>query len=97
MGGSPITDVTPLLSTRLQRTVIDRTGLAGPWDLTLTYTPEPSQISPGVLAAGTQPVFDPNGPSIFTAVQEQLGLKLESIRAPVAVLVIERAEFAREN
>jgi uncharacterized protein (TIGR03435 family) len=95
--GAPIADMAPLLSTRLQRTVIDRTGLAGPWDLTLTYTPEPSQISPGVLTAGTPPVFDPDGPSIFTAVQEQLGLRLESVRAPVAVLVIERAEFAREN
>jgi uncharacterized protein (TIGR03435 family) len=97
MGGSPIADVTPLLSTRLQRTVIDRTGLTGPWDLTLTYTPEPGQIAPGTIAPGTQPAFDPNGPSIFTAVQEQLGLKLEATRAPIEVLVIERAEFAREN
>jgi len=97
MGGSPIADVTPLLSTRLQRTVIDRTGLAGPWDLTLTYTPEPSQIAPGAVAPGAQPAFDPNGPSIFTAVQEQLGLKLESTRAPVSVLIIEGAEFARDN
>jgi uncharacterized protein (TIGR03435 family) len=97
MGGSAIADVTPLLSTRLQRTVIDRTGLTGPWDLTLTYTPEPSQISPGVLAPGSQPAFDPNGPSLFTAVQEQLGLKLESMRTPVDVLVIDRAEFPREN
>jgi len=97
MGGSLLTDVTPLLSTRLQRTVIDRTGLEGPWDLTLTYTPEPSQIAAGTLAPGSQPTFDPNGPSIFTAVQEQLGLKLESTRAPVSVLVIERAELAREN
>ena len=97
MGGSPLADMTPLLSTRLQRTVIDRTGLAGPWDLTLTYTPEPSQIAAGAVAPGSQPTFDPNGPSIFTAVQEQLGLKLESTRAPVDVLVLERAELAREN
>ena len=97
MGGSPLSEFTALLSTRLQRTVVDRTGLTGPWDLTLTYTPEPSQISPGVLAPGTQPAFDPNGPSIFTAVQEQLGLKLEATRAPVEVLVIERAEFAGEQ
>ena len=97
MSGSPIVDVAPLLSTRLQRTVIDRTGLTGPWDLTLTYTPEPNQIAAGVVGPGVAATVDPNGPSIFTAVQEQLGLKLESTRAPVDVLVIERAEFAREN
>ena len=62
-----------------------------------TYTPEPSQIAAGAAVPGTQPSFDPNGPSILTAVQEQLGLKLESTRAPVDVLVIERAEFARDN
>jgi len=65
--------------------------------VSLTYTPEPSQIADGVLAPGQQPSFDPNGPSIFTAVQEQLGLKLESARAPVDVLVIEQARFANEN
>jgi hypothetical protein len=68
-----------------------------PWDVTLTYTPEPSQIARGVLAPGDQPNVTPDGPSIFTAVQEQLGLKLESTRAPVDVLVIDRAEFARDN
>jgi uncharacterized protein (TIGR03435 family) len=85
------------LSTRLQRTVVDQTGLQGPWDLTLTYTPEPSQIAQGAISPGVQPTFDPNGPSIFTAVQEQLGLKLEATRAPVDVLAIERVELAREN
>jgi uncharacterized protein (TIGR03435 family) len=96
MGGTPIAEITPLLSTRVQRTVIDRTGLTGPWNLTLTYAPEPSQIPAGELFPGLPP-FDPNGPSLFTAVQEQLGLKLESTRAPVDVLVIERAQPATEN
>lgn len=97
IGGSPLSAFAAMLSTRLQRTVVDRTGLTGPWDLMLTYTPEPSQIAQGALSPGQQPTFDPNGPSIFTAVQEQLGLKLEAIRAPVDVLVIERAEFATDN
>jgi uncharacterized protein (TIGR03435 family) len=97
MGGSPMSDFALSLSPRLQRTVVDRTGLAGPWDLTLTYTPDPSQISPGTFLPGTQPQFDPNGPSLFAAVQEQLGLKLESTNGPVAVLVVERAERARED
>jgi len=97
IGGSPLSQFAAMLSTRLQRTVVDRTGLTGPWDLTLTYTPEPSQIAAGVLSPGQQPTFDPNGPSIFTAVQEQLGLKLEATRGPVDALVIDRAEFATDN
>jgi uncharacterized protein (TIGR03435 family) len=97
IGGAPLTELATMLSTRMQRTVVDRTGLKGPWDLTLTYTPEASQISKGALGPGDQPSFDPNGPSIFTAVEEQLGLKLEATRAPVSVLAIERAEFAMEN
>jgi uncharacterized protein (TIGR03435 family) len=97
IGGSPLSELVLLLSARLQRMVVDRTALTGPWDVTLTYTPEPSQIARGVLAPGDQPNVNPDGPSIFTAVQEQLGLKLESTRAPVDVLVIDRAEFARDN
>jgi len=97
LGGSPLTEFAAMLSTRMQRTVLDRTGLTGAWDATLTYTPEPSQIAAGALAPGAQPAFDPNGPSIFTAVQEQLGLKLDATRAPVDVLVVERAAFAQEN
>ena len=97
MGGSPLSEFIPILADRFQRMVVDRTNLAGPWDLTLTYTPEPSQIAPGAFSPADQPTFDPNGPSIFTALQEQLGLKLEATRAPVEVLVIDRAEFAGEN
>ena len=95
MGGTPMMVLAPMLSTRLQRTVIDRTGLTGAWDLTLTYRPE---IAAGAATADSTPAAgDPNAPSLFTAMQEQLGLKLESTRAPVPVLVIDRAEFAREN
>jgi len=97
LGGAPLSQFAAMLSTRLQRTVVDRTGLTGPWDLILTYTPEPSQIAAGALSPGQQPAFDPNGPSIFTAVQEQLGLKLDATRGPVDALVIDRAEFATDN
>ena len=62
--------------------VIDRTGLAGNWDFDLRYAAE----SRAPLAA------DPDAPSLFTALQEQLGLRLESIRGPVDVLVIDRVE-----
>lgn len=97
MTGQPITELVPLLSTRVQRTVVDRTGLAGPWDLMLTYAPDASPIPADAAAQGIQVPTDPNAPSLFTALQEQLGLKLESTRAPVDVLVIAHAEFAREN
>jgi len=73
-----------------QRTVIDRTGLSGRFDFDLTYTPD--QISPEgakVVAAG---LADANGPSLFTAIQEQLGLKLEAARGPVKILVVDRVE-----
>jgi len=53
------------------------------------------------FAAGAQaapPVLsDPSGPSLFTAVQEQLGLKLESMKGPVEVLIIDHAERPSEN
>ena len=95
LGGAHIADFVPMLSTRVERTVVDRTGLTGAWDVLLNYAPEPSQIPPGPLFPGV--TFDPNGPSLFTALQEQLGLKLESTRAPIEVLAIDRAEFAKDN
>jgi uncharacterized protein (TIGR03435 family) len=59
------------------RVVVDRTGLTAPLDFDLSWTPQR---------------VDPSAPSIFTAVEEQLGLKLEATKAPVEVLMIERAE-----
>lgn len=70
------------LSRWSERTVIDRTGLTGKFDLSLTWAPN---------ERGSQQA-DPSVPSIFTAVQEQLGLELESQRGPVEVLVIDHAE-----
>lgn len=75
------------LSRSVSRPVVDRTGLDGAFDWILEWTPD--QQPP----AGNEPVsIDPNHPSIFAAIQEQLGLKLEPARGPVAVLVIDRAE-----
>ena len=98
VGGSPLTQVASSLAMFAGRIVVDKTGLIGAYDFTLTWTPDqmanrPPGAPPGPDAA---PV-DPNGPSLFTAVQEQLGLKLESQRGPVAVLVIDRAEHPTEN
>ena len=74
----------------LNRLIVDRTGLEGQYSLTLKFTPE--NIPPAGPAPPGFPQVDPNGPSVFTALQEQLGLKLDSQRAPVEVLVIDRLE-----
>jgi uncharacterized protein (TIGR03435 family) len=90
-GGVSLAMLTQLLSQFTQRIVIDRTGLEGNFDIDLTFTPE--RMPQGAPPPGAPPLtIDPNGPSLFTAVQEQLGLKLESERAPVEVLVIDHVE-----
>jgi len=68
------------------RSIIDRTGLTGGFDLELTWTPD---LPSGNAADGPPPAND--GPSLFTAMQEQLGLKLDAQRGPVDVLVIDSA------
>jgi uncharacterized protein (TIGR03435 family) len=75
----------------LDRPVIDRTGLAGEFAIHLEWTRERDRT-----AAGDAPVAQ-SRPSIFTALQEQLGLKLESIKAPVDVLVIDGVELPSAN
>ena len=71
------------------RLVIDKTGLAGRFAFTLTWTPEQMPTAPP--PPGVPPI-DPNGPSFFTALQEQLGLKLVSAKGPVDVVVIDSVE-----
>src|SRR6202000_971768 len=69
------------------RVVVDKTGLTGNYSWNLKWTPE----LPGGPASGTP--TDDTSPSFFTAIQEQLGLKLESEKAPVAVLSVDRMEL----
>jgi uncharacterized protein (TIGR03435 family) len=99
VGGAPISQVANALANFVGRTVVDKTGLTGSYEFTLTWTPDQMpQRPPGApepLVNGVP--IDPNGPSIFTAVQEQLGLKLDSQRGPVKILVIDRAEHPTEN
>lgn len=71
------------------RLVVDKTGLSGRFAFSLTWTPD--QIPTVAPPPGIPPV-DPNGPSLVTALQEQLGLKLESAKGPVEVLVIDSVE-----
>jgi uncharacterized protein (TIGR03435 family) len=80
----------------LDRPVVDQTNLTGRFDFTLTWTPDESQF--GGLVRVPPPTGDAAAPpGLFTAIQEQLGLKLESTRAPVDVLVIDRVEKPSDN
>ena len=88
-----------VLTQMTNRFVVDRTGLMGNYDVDLQWTPQGLRIGrpPGVDAPpGAPPVPapppDPNGASLETAIQEQLGLKLDPQRGPVPVLVIDRVE-----
>ena len=85
-GGRSMTDLARNLTGRVNRAVIDRTGLSGAYDFVLRWTPENFQNP----AANAGPSKD--GTLIVTALQEQLGLKLEAQRGPVEILVIDRVE-----
>jgi bla regulator protein blaR1 len=76
------------LGQMLGRPVIDKTGLTGRYDIDARWTPEsvPPELPPGA------PVPEADGPSLFTALQEQVGLKLESTTGPVDQMVIESVE-----
>ena len=99
----PMAMVAQQLSQQLGRTVVDKTGLTGDFDFTLNWIPDPGQGGgffgppPGPGGSEGSPPGDPNGPSIFTAVQEQLGLKLESEKGPVEILVLDKVERPTEN
>jgi uncharacterized protein (TIGR03435 family) len=86
-----------LQSNILDKPVVNQTGLTGRYDFLLKFTPDPSQVANfGGLAPGN--AADPDAPpDIFSAFQEQLGLKLESTKAFVDVIVIEKIERPSEN
>jgi bla regulator protein BlaR1 len=93
----PISDLARLLSQRLGHNVLDKTGLTGKYDYVVQWPREEAQAPMSDGAEGGAPAPDSSEPSIFTAIQEQLGLKLESGRAPVEVLVIDHVEAPSEN
>jgi bla regulator protein blaR1 len=93
--GLPISSLAEWLSGVVGRKVVDKTGLAGKYDFALKYdrrqtllAVSPVSASPGSAAAS----LDSSGPSIFAALQDQLGLKLESQKGPVDTLIIQSAE-----
>jgi uncharacterized protein (TIGR03435 family) len=77
----------------LENPVLDRTGLSGRYDFDLEFTPDETVFG-GVLGKGTA---DSTKPNLFTAVQQQLGLKLEAAKGPVQALVIDHVERPSEN
>jgi uncharacterized protein (TIGR03435 family) len=104
MYGATMASLCIQLGIRLDRDVIDKTGIAGMFDIHLEVSR--ADLAPRVLAGGavgqvepSTPVVAPDstGPSIFTALQQQLGLKLESGRGPVEFLVIDHVEKPSEN
>jgi uncharacterized protein (TIGR03435 family) len=96
MGGAVgLPQLAQMLSGRLGRVILDRTELSGNFDVTLEFMPDQMpQFAGGGPPPGAPapPPIDPNAPSLMTALQEQLGLKLESTRGPVEVLVVDRVE-----
>jgi uncharacterized protein (TIGR03435 family) len=110
MGGGQLTgqalsmaDLVRLLSQRLGRTVLDKTGLTANYDFTLQWTPDESQApmlkgtEGGQQGTDSAPSPKSSGPSIFTAIQDQLGLKLEFQKVPMEILVIDHAEMPSEK
>jgi uncharacterized protein (TIGR03435 family) len=83
--GRPIPNTLRMFERASGRTVIDRTGLTGAYDFTLRWRPFDA------------PDVNPDLPSLFTAVEEQLGLRLQPDRAPMDVLVIDSAQRPVEN
>jgi uncharacterized protein (TIGR03435 family) len=84
------------LSRRLGRSVADKTELTGTYNLKLSWTPDETQV-PGPAESGQARVSDNAGPSLFSAIQAQLGLKLESAKSATEVLVIDKAAKPSEN
>ena len=93
-----IADLTRLLADRLGHSVLDKTGLTGKYDFVMQWPAEQPEapMSAADSQQGSAPA-DSSEPSLFTALRDQLGLKLESHKEPVEVLVIDHIEAPSEN
>jgi uncharacterized protein (TIGR03435 family) len=88
--GVPIQTLSDTLADVVGRPVLNQTQLPGNFDIELNYTPDPMP-APQAIPPDSKPI-DPNGPSIFSALREQLGLKLEFRRNPFEVFLIDHIE-----
>jgi uncharacterized protein (TIGR03435 family) len=91
-GGVSVRQLASSLGQFVQRVVVDRTGLDGNYDMDLKWTPDQMPQGAPAAAKPAEPIGDPNNPSLFTALQEQLGLKLEGQRGPVEVIVVQTVD-----
>jgi uncharacterized protein (TIGR03435 family) len=96
---APMGDFTNLLQGAvLDKPVVDQTGLTEKYDFVLKFTPDPTQMQGLGGAPGPPPADNAEAPpDLFTAIQQQLGLKLETTKAPADVIVIDRIERPSEN
>ncbi len=106
--GSTMTQFAQRLSGRVDRTIVDKTGIAGKFNFHLEFTPDPYMLGQAVPAGrggnvdnaanpgNPAPSPDP-GPNLFVALQEQIGLKLSSDKGPVSFLIIDHVEKPTEN
>jgi len=83
-----------LLAFAVDDLVVDQTGLKGSYDFTLDYYRGPGGVG---VKEGREPAPDPSGPSLQMALQEQLGLKLESRKGPVEMLIVDHIERPAVN
>ena len=94
---SPMSQVTAILQNFLDKPVVDQSGLSERYDFTVTFTLDPAQAA-RLGAPPTPAAENPDAaPDLFTAFQQQLGLKLEATKAPVDVMVIDKVEKPSEN
>jgi len=94
-----VADLASMLATLLDRPVQDQTSIDGIWDFQMEWTPDSASEGPSRPGVEKQEVVADaqTGPSIFTALQESLGLKLESRKVPVEAIVIDRSEKPSGN
>src|SRR5262245_44744212 len=93
--GFPMSQAAGMMVGQASRPVVDRTGLTGNWQFVMTFAQERPVGAP--VPPGDLPPVDPNAPSFFTALQKQLGLKLESTKAPFDVTVIDSVEHPTDD
>jgi uncharacterized protein (TIGR03435 family) len=89
-----MTDLTSVMQRAiLDRPVVDKTGLTGKYDFDLEWAPDESQFGGEIPAAGAEAA----SPPLFAAIQQQLGLRLEATRGPIAALVVDSAQRPSAN
>jgi uncharacterized protein (TIGR03435 family) len=94
---SPLSQIAAVLQNSMDKPVVDQSGLSDRYDFTLMFTPDAAQAA--LIDGPPRPAADnlDAAPDLFTAFQQQLGLKLESTKAPVEVMVIDKVEKPSEN